>query len=503
MAAITECAFADVRQPEQFVFAVPGPDALIDAGQIVAKAKAMYEKRSDEKDRLEKIDQWLNGCQDPPNVPEASQELKRLLELSRTPWLGLVVTTLGQAMFVDGFRSPASGQTLEKSWKTWVGNGMPSRQVAIHRAALGYGYAYMLVEEGIAQDGTPRSVMRGLSPKRVYAEYDDSSFDDWPRYAIRVDAQSDLAAVVWLYDDTYAHKLFYKPSAAVQWTLEKSTPHNAGCVPLVRYTNQLDLDGKTPGEVEPFVGLAARIDKSSFDRLVTQHYNSWKKLWIAGMTEPPADEADARRRKLKLRQEDILIAESTETKFGAIPETELGGFINAIESDIEHLAAVAQLPNHLLTGKMVNLSAEALSAARAPLTQKVFERQVSFGASHAQALRLAAKLQGDEESAQDVMAHVTWQDMEVRSLAQAADALGKLATQLGIPRMSLWRMIPGVSQLDVEEWQENMLDDDPAAVYLRKFDKLDSAAKSAVPNGVTPEDKAAPGVNEPDASLDG
>lgn len=496
--AIIDCT--DVRQPEQYISTMLGPTGLIGADEIVKKAKSLYEKYVNEKERLEGIDKWLKGNQDPPTVHDASTEVKELLELSRTPWLGLVVTTLAQAMFVDGFRSPDTGDTVAEPWKTWVANGMNSRQVAIHRAALGYGYAWMLVEEGKAQDGSLRSVMRGLSPKRVFAEYDDSSFDDWPRYAIRVDGAEDHSAVVWLYDDTFSHKLQYKPHTDMPWVLIASTPHKAGAVPLVRYTNQLDLDGKSPGEVEPFIGVAARIDKSSFDRLLTQHYNSWKKLWIAGLTDAPTSDDEARRAKLKLRQEDILIAESTETKFGAIPETGLEGFIASIESDIEHLAAISQLPNHLLTGKMVNLSAEALSAARAPLTQKVYERQVSFGASHAQALRLAAKLQGDDLGAGDVMAHVTWQDMEVRSLAQAADALGKLATQLGVPRVALWRMIPRVSQLDVEEWQENLLDDDPAAAYLRQFNKLDTGK---TPAGVTPPDKAAAGVNAPDAGADG
>src|SRR5699024_1085837 len=118
-----------------------------------------------------------------------------------------------------------------------------------------------------------------------------------------------------------------------------------------------------------------------------------------------------------------LVAEDPDTKFGTLDETPLDGFVRAYESDIEALAATSQTPSHNLTGKMVNLSAEALAAARAPLSQKVFERQVSFGQSHVQALQLAAALEGDVVSAQDVSARVTWQDMEIRSLSQAVDAL--------------------------------------------------------------------------------
>lgn len=451
----------------------PGADALLSAASVVEKAEFLWARYEWERDRLEHIDKWYKGEQPCHVVDHPGNEVKRLLELSRTPWMGLVVTTIAQAMFVDGFKSPKPGATVDGPWRTWLANGLHHRQTAIHRAALGYGYAYMLVEQGVGADGAPQSVMRGLSPKRCYAYYLDSSFDDWPLYAIRVDWLSGGRARVFVYDDTFAHELLYAPNERREresaWVYQQSVYHAAGVVPVVRYANQLDLDGRTIGEVEPFIGVAARIDKSAFDLLLTQQYNSWKKLWIAGLTEPPANEEEARRQKLKLRQEDVLIAESSETKFGAIPETSLEGFIKAIDDNVEHLAAVSQLPGHLLSGKLINLSAEALSAARAPLTQKVYERQVGFGAAHDQALRLAAKLQGDSEAAMDIESHVTWQDMEVRSLAQAADALGKVAVQLGVPKQSLWRMIPGVTELDAAEWEQHLLDDDPVAVYLREL----------------------------------
>jgi hypothetical protein len=40
--------------------------------------------------------------------------------------------------------------------------------------------------------------------------------------------------------------------------------------------------------------------------------------------------------------------------------------------------------------------------------------------------------------------------MESRSLAQAADALGKLAQMLGVPVEILWEKIPGFTQQDVD-----------------------------------------------------
>jgi hypothetical protein len=91
----------------------------------------------------------------------------------------------------------------------------------------------------------------------------------------------------------------------------------------------------------------------------------------------------------------------------------------------------------------------------------VAERQKAFGASHVQALRLAALLEGDDAYAEDTLARVTWQDMEIRSMSQAVDALGKAAQMLQVPLPALWQRIPGVEKSDVDEWKRMAGELDP------------------------------------------
>src|SRR5690606_22841907 len=210
-------------------------------------------------------------------------------------------------------------------------------------------------------------------------------------------------------------------------------------------------EGRHVGEVEPYISMAQRINKTVYDRLLTQHFNSWKVRTIAGMAAPDTEE-DAIQAALELRRQDLLISDDPDTKFGTLPESPLDGFIRATQEDIQTLAAVSQTPAHALTGDLVNLSADALAAARSELDHKIAERKLSFGKSHDQMLRLVAYVEGDTEGAEDFEAHVTWQDSTVRSFSQAADALGKIAAQLEVPPKALWSMIPGVSQLDLEEW---------------------------------------------------
>ena len=353
-----------------------------------------------EKERLDRIDKWYRWEHEDPRLPRgATAELKALLELSKTPWLGLVVTTIAQTLYVDGYRSPdATGNA--GVWRTWNANDFDQRQTAVHRAALAYGHSYVIVTPGRDAD-CPRSVMRGASPRKTLAVYAEPESDDWPMYVMRVTPQPNGWKVKVL-DEELVYILDVDTSGRPDYNEYRE--HAAGVCPVVRYTNDLDLDGRTPGEVEPLIPLAARIDKTAYDRMLTQHYNSWKVRTVAGLAEFADNEEEANRKKLKLRQDDFLVAEDSDTKFGTLDETPLDGFIKAYDSDIDTLAGIAQVPATSLNGKVANLSADAIAELRAGLTQKAFERQVSFGKSHAQALRLAASLEGDAASARDVMA---------------------------------------------------------------------------------------------------
>ena len=434
----------------------------------------MIPKLTTEQRRLKVIDDWYHWTQDDPPLPRnASVEHKRLLQLSKTPWLNLVVSTVGQAMVVSGYRTTGDSNP-DAVWRIWNANRMNGAQSRIHRATLEFGYSYTVVKPGVSPLYGPMPVITGVSPEHMLAVYNDPINDEWPLYALQVSGSGERA-VYHLYDESLEHIVRRENGRLVySHTLE----HNVGVVPVVRYINQMDLDGQIIGEVEPFIGVASRINKTAYDRLLTQHYNSWKVRTVAGLGDFAQDQGEANEKKMQLRQDDILVAEDHDTKFGTLDETPLDGFIGAERADIETLAAVSQTPSHSLTGQMVNLSAEALAAARAPLTQKIAERQNTIGEGHNQTLRLASHIAGDSESAQDMSGGVTWQDMEVRSMSQAVDALGKASQMLGIPPSGLWSRIPGVTSTDVEEWTAKYEELDPLRSLSVTLDQADDGFTS-------------------------
>lgn len=467
---------------------------MLTPADVIELTRDLFPRYSHERDRLDRIDKWYRWEHEKIPLPrKATPELYALSQLSKVPWLSLVVTATAQSLYVDGFRSelddPGDDQVDPGSpWHVWQANAMDQRQIAVHRAALAYGYSFVSVLPGVDFMGDDMPVIRGISPRKMWASFEDPASDDWPMYALYVDMQRDKSYKLQLIDDNDVHHLKVD-DAATKFEYVSSESHGLGLVPIVRYTNELDLDGRTPGEVEPHIPLAARINKTSFDRMLTQHYSSWKIRTVAGMAEPDNEET-AVRKKLALRQDDLLVAEDPDTKFGTLDETPLNGFIDAWRADIEALAAVTQTPTHELTGQLANLSAEALAAARAAHTQKVTERQKSFGKSHVQALRLAAMLHGSDDYARDVTGRVSWQDTEIRSISQAVDALGKAATMLGVPVKALWGRIPGVERSDVEEWARMAEHGDPIMRMKLEMERQASAvpAPEAPASSDNPDD---------------
>lgn len=409
-----------------------------------------------QRSQCDTVDSWMRPELEAGfNLPRlATREHHRLRDFSRTPWLRLVVDNVVQAMYVDSLYS-SEGKSAGL-WDIWSRNSMSARQVSNHRSMIAYGQSFAVVSK--AEKYARVSLM---SPRRMACEWDDPG-DPFPQFALESLRDENGQQVFLLREPRFEHEVRTgKGIEGIQVVASRAT--GISWVPVVRFANQLDLEGRVVGEVEPFIPSAQRINKTAYDRLLAQHFNSWKVKTATGLDLPEKpnaetgeDELDGEameQLKVKLAQDDILVGESPEIRFGTLEATSLEPFVSSWRADIEALAASSQTPAHALTGQLVNLSPEALAAARSPLTQKVYERQMNAGQAYTRVLQTAAALEGDMELAQDERVRVSWQDMEIRSMSQAVDALGKAASMLKVPVRELWRLIPGVQSPDVEQWE--------------------------------------------------
>lgn len=447
---------------------------------------------ADDSERLERIDNYNRGIQDEPYMPDtADAEYKLLAKRAVSNWMPLIVGTPAQALYVDGFRPSRTqaGKDTRSSaeWKHWQDSGLDARQLAIHRAALAYGHSFTLTEK---KNG--KIVTKGLSPLRTAALFEDAANDIAPYAALTVTEFPRLVndkikrGVARLWDGKREYKILFESFEGEQKiSVPKAVSHGAPECPVTRFACAVDLEGRTVGVIEPMIPLQNRINQTVFDLLVTQTYASFKVRWVTGMAPPmqmmmvdeegnETDDHDIavdvvprvdgngnpQPSNIDHNARRFLFAEDPDTKFGSLDESPLGGFIESIDMSIRHLAAVSQTPPHYLLGQIANLSAEALTAAETALARKVEEFRQAFGESWERIFRVAGAMSGDTAVFEDMAGEVLWRDMESRSLAQSADALGKLAEALDIPRRGLWHRVPDVTQTEIKEWTDLREQDD-------------------------------------------
>jgi hypothetical protein len=214
----------------------------------------------------------------------------------------------------------------------------------------------------------------------------------------------------------------------------------------------MDLEGRTPGEVEPYIPIAQRLNKDNYDRLLAQHFNSWKVRTATGLDMSSLSNTERNDKKVELRQNDLL-AGGQGVQFGTLPETDLGNITASKQADVEELAAVSQTPATAF-GKMVNVGDAGIEESRAGFYSKRNERRKSFGVSHLNLLRLCSSIEGRDADVDDFTLSALWEDTDTRTISQAVDALGKAATSLGVPQELLWDLIPQVSKTTADSWRE-------------------------------------------------
>jgi hypothetical protein len=458
--------------------------ALDDAAAL-AKAKELLEGMRAERTLLDLVRQYWTGQQSLPRIMprNAPHEVYAMARMSRVNIISLVMETLGQSLFVEGFRG--KGDDVDAPvWGIWQANQFDAYQSGLTRAALAYGTSYALV-----LPGDPVPVIEPVSPRQMHAVY---AVTDrvWPRFAL----QRRDDATYRLIDDTNVYTFNDLDGGAPALTIPAEA-HNAGVCPVVRFRERIDLDigddvasaisaaletweepttGLTftrsnerralnIGQVGPLMSLQDQVDVTTFDLLVAMHFASFKQRYIMGWAgadeeqlmkdrglSPEAARAAAKQETLSATSSRVWLFDDPEVKVGEFSESSLEGYIKSREATLRHAASTSQTPAHELIGDLVNLSAEALAAAEAGRDRKVADRQTLFGESYEQMLGLAAKYAGIEVP---VDAQVVWRDTSARSLAATVDALGKLATMLGVPAQELWERIPGVTRKDVERWK--------------------------------------------------
>ena len=431
---------------------------MLSRKQAVDTVQDLINVHDAERGKLDHVRRYWKGRQDlPAVVPQsAPQEVRKMAQIARVNVCDIVVDSLTQSLFVEGFRPgselPRDRNDNFETWNAWQANRFDRGQVGVHRAGVAYGTAYTSVMPG---DRFP--VIRGHSPRQMTALY---GWDrDWPVLALERWGDGFR-----LYDEearwTFTRRL--DPMGTPELTYVTVEEHRMGVCPVVRYLDAEDLDaddepprvsniqgtedGVVLGQVAPLIKLQDQIDMTTFGLLVAQHYSAFRQRWAIGWVA----ESETQLMKAAASQLWTFDEHPDEMKLGEFEQTNLDGYIKSREAALKYAATISQTPVHELIGELVNLSADALAAAEAGRDRKVEERKNGFGESHEQTMQLVGTLMGVEVPDD---AQVVWRDTSARSFAAVVDGLGKLVQMLGIPPQELWERVPGATQQDIARWK--------------------------------------------------
>lgn len=486
--------------------------AMMDSRAISALISNMWQLHIAERGWLDRIYEYVNGLRGRPSVPEgASDEVKDLARLSIKNVLALVRDSFAQNLSVVGYRN-ATARENDPAWDLWQRNRMDARQAEVYRPALTYGAAYVTVTPG--PDGP---VFRPRSPRQILAVYDDPALDSWPQYALETwvtqkNAKQRRMGV--LYDDTYMYELdlgalstgdtaaesarVTRPITVVEVlevTRHGATYEGRNVCPVIRFVNNRDADDMIVGEIAPLILQQQAINSVNFDRLIVSRFGANPQRVITGWAGSKAE-------VLKASAMRVWTFDDPDVRAQAFPAASVEPYNSILEEMMQHVAMTAQISPSQVTGKMINVSAEALAAAEANQQRKLAAKRESFGESWEQVLKLAAEMDGAQPDAAettmaDAGAEVVWRDTEARSFAAVVDGVTKLAAA-GVPIENLLTIVPGMTQQSIQGIKDAMR----GAGTVSLVDKLLAAPPPAVAPGPPPIDQVLAEVN-PDAAGSG
>jgi hypothetical protein len=419
--------------------------------------------------RLDVLHEYYAGRSALPHVPrQASEELRRLVDLARTAWGALVVDAVAERLVVEGVNCTAGSQASAAAWALWQGSALDARQNAVHVDALVSGASYVLVWPAAAGGASVRGldsrdtigVRAGSGPwalaeavhtwtaggVELLAWYGPDEARTWARPAPRSHRAPALRVVRWWRDPVDSIDL--APSGA--WVPVEAAAHTLGGCPVVRIANLPDLRGDGVSDLQAHLPAIDRITETVLGRLTAGKFGAYRQRWATGIRLPDTLDPDTGEPVLgpdglpvpgpapfRYGADLLWTAEDPAAEFGDFAATDLRPIVEAVEQDIKHLASVTRTPAHYLLGGSANPpSAEALLAAESGLAAKVRRRQLDLGEAWEQVVRLAARAADVPQVADDDQLEVVWRNTEVRSPGAVADAMLKLR-QAGLPLAAL------------------------------------------------------------------
>lgn len=378
-------------------------------------------------------------------------------------WCGLVVDASVERLQVQGFRVGENPEGDADAARIWQRNNADSEsQLAFTESHVaGEAVATCWVgDDGLAEItwepadtalvvSDPKNRQRRLAGARFYLDewgYEhaelfrpDAAYMWRSKTPRRGNTLTDSARVHWVADDSIAGSRFDGELAVMD--------NPFGVVPMVPLTNNPRL-WRSPeecaigSEIQQIIPLQDAVNKLIADLLVASEAGAAPLRYATGYTP----EIDPKSNEVKAPPwtrdgATWAVIQDATGKFGSLPAADLGNFVKAIDTLVQHIASISRTPPHYLNSSADRLSGESIKSAETGLVAKVRGKQRSYDDSLEELIRLAGVVDGIDHLANATQCETIWADPESRTESEHIDALSK-KKELGVPLQQLWEEAP-------------------------------------------------------------
>lgn len=457
------------------------PDAPLSPLWWVKRLHAQLQRQ---RETFELYDAYYRGC--PPRLPwlpeQAQNEFKRLLALSNSNYMGLVVDAMVERQIVEGFRIGKNLAGDMPTWDIWQANNLDatSDQLLLE-AAIG-GCSFLLVAPP-AGGGQPE--IYAEHPTQATVEYEPGSGRRRRAAGLKLwqdDWTGKQMATLYLSDAIYKFEAPKPPLGGVtdvRWEPREvrgevwPARNPLGEVPLVEVANNPRMLTGGVSEIADVVAVQDRINKTLADRLMTQDFGAFPQKWAVAF---PEEDAAGNPNRVEIGRDRMIQSDVAETRFGQFESAPLDPYSAAKREDVKDIASRTRTPAQYLLGEMSNVNGETLKASESGLVSKVRQRNRTAGEGLEDAMRLARKAAGTSNGTE--MIETKWRNPEFRTEGELVDSLTKMAT-LNVPDEALWERW-GASEIEIARWKKQAAEQaarDPIG-------QLTQAAGRGLPDGM-------------------
>lgn len=370
-------------------------------------------------------------------------------------WCAPVIQATTERMNVLGIRlggpSLKADEDLSRVWKVNNAERGSSEAFVVGLAAS---RVFALVWGNPADEDTPRITWE--HPSNCVVAYDADTGEPAAALKLWTDESTEFATLylpdaVWKFQRrTGAGNLSLvlpatygggweprQPASDDTWPI----PNPMGEVPVTEYRNQDLLDDRPMSDIEGVSAMQAAINLVWAYLLNGLDFATLPQRVVTGAEMPKVPVLDENGQVVGSRpidlnllaQDRVLWIPSKDAKTSEWSAANLEAFDKTLDRAVNHVSAQTRTPPHYLVGKMANLSADALTASETGQVAKAGERVTYFTPSQRRVYRHIALAQGQTAKAKACLSGtVLWKDIQFRSLAQKADAFGKLK-DIGFP----------------------------------------------------------------------